>query len=60
MKLDPQDPRLTNYALGELDETERAAVEAALANSPECRCVVDEIRGTAGLLTTALQAEPCP
>jgi Ca-activated chloride channel family protein len=54
MKLTPDDPKLTAYALGELDATERAAVEAALARSPECRRAVDEIRALAGNLTTEL------
>lgn len=54
MNLTPDDPKLTAYALGELDATERAAVEAALARSPECRRAVDEIRALAGELTTEL------
>jgi len=54
MNLTPDDPKLTAYALGELDATERAAVEAALARSPECRCAVEEIRALAGELTTEL------
>ena len=54
MKLTPDDPKLTAYALGELDATERAAVEAALARSPECRRAVEEIRALAGALTTEL------
>ncbi|MEQ2010039.1 MAG: zf-HC2 domain-containing protein, partial [Limisphaerales bacterium] len=54
MNLTPDDPKLTAYALGELDATERAAVEAALAHSPECRRAVEEIRALAGELTTEL------
>ena len=58
MKLSIYDPVLTAYALGELDETERAKVERALAESPECRDAVEEIRQTAGLLTQEFSREP--
>src|SRR6185295_9320429 len=50
MKLTPDDPRLTAYALGELDATERAEIEAALKHSPECRQVVEEIQQLGGML----------
>jgi anti-sigma factor RsiW len=54
----PDDPRLTAYALGEIEEADRAAVEAALAANPTLRVNVDEIRATAAQLTAALAAEP--
>lgn len=57
MNLTPDDPKLTAYALGELDATEGAAVEAALARSPECRRAVEEIRALGGELTNALAAD---
>jgi secreted protein with Ig-like and vWFA domain len=57
MNLTPDDPKLTAYALGELDATERAAVEAALARSPECRRAVAEIRALGGELQSALAAD---
>jgi len=57
MNLTPDDPKLTAYALGELDASERAAVEAALANSPECRRTVAEIRALSGELTNAFVAD---
>ncbi len=57
MNLTPDDPKLTAYALGELDAGERAAVEAALARSPECRRAVAEIRARGGDLTNALAAD---
>jgi Ca-activated chloride channel family protein len=60
MPLDPTDPRLTAFALGELDEAERATVEAELADSAEGRQFVDEIRATARLLTEQLRQEPSP
>jgi Ca-activated chloride channel family protein len=60
MPLDPNDPRLTAYALGELDDAERAEVEAELAGSPEPRRWIDEIETTARLLTEQLRHEPSP
>jgi Ca-activated chloride channel homolog len=60
MSLDFSDPRLTAYALDELDATERAEVEAELAGDPERRRLVEEIRATARLLTEHFQNEPRP
>ncbi len=60
MSLDPDDPRLTAYALGELDGAERAAFEAELAESPESQSLIDEIRATARLLSEHLHQEPSP
>src|SRR5262245_48660278 len=60
MNLNPDDPRLTAYALGELPESERAAIEAELQHSPECRKAVEEIQQTAKLLSQDLATEPCP
>jgi len=57
---DPDDPRLTAYALGELDPAEVAAVEAQLADCPESRRAVAEICATAQLLTGELAREPAP
>lgn len=54
MKLTPDDSKLTAYALGDLDATERDGIETALARSPECRRAVAEIRALAGELTTEL------
>jgi Ca-activated chloride channel family protein len=58
MTLDPNDPRLTAYALGELAETERAAIEHELLHSEASRQTVEEIRQTAGLLKEELGTEP--
>ncbi len=55
--MDPSDPRLTAFALGELEPCEQAAVEHAIAQSNLCRQTVDEIRQTATLLTAGLKAE---
>lgn len=41
---DPDDPRLTAYALGEATADERQAVELILAASPEARATVEETR----------------
>ncbi|MEX2285831.1 MAG: von Willebrand factor type A domain-containing protein [Planctomycetaceae bacterium] len=57
---DPNDPRLTDYVLGELGETERAEVERLLDRSPEARAAVDEILEVSGLLTESLKAAPAP
>ena len=45
MKIPPHDdPRLTAYALGELDASERSAIEVLLSESPESRQFVEDIR----------------
>lgn len=60
MTFDPEDPRLTAYALGELDGDERLAVERLLAADPQAQQVVARTRALAGLLGEALAAEPPP
>jgi hypothetical protein len=60
MTLRENDPRLTAYALGELDEAERREVEALLADDEQARQAVEEIRHLAGMLTDELAAEPAP
>ncbi len=57
MKLSPDDPRLTAYALGELEGGERAAIEAALQTDAVARAAVEEIRATARGIEAALAAE---
>ncbi|MCH8243477.1 MAG: hypothetical protein IH897_12845, partial [Planctomycetes bacterium] len=57
MKFDLDDPKLTAYVLGELDDNERAEVESLLKSSAEARSVVEEIRKTANLLETELAGE---
>ncbi len=52
------DAKLTAYALGELDEQERAAVAARLEADPAAQRTVEEIRHVAGLLRDELGAEP--
>ena len=57
-RFDVNDPRLTAYALGELDEKDRAEVEAELAKNQAAREAVAEIHAAADLLTRELQQEP--
>ncbi|MFN0052864.1 MAG: von Willebrand factor type A domain-containing protein [Planctomycetales bacterium] len=59
-RLPIDDPRLTAYALGELDSAEQAEIEEWLARSPASRATVDDIRELAGLLSAGLQSEPAP
>src|SRR5438128_377285 len=60
MPFDPDDPRLTAYALGELAEAELTEFEVQLADDPTARQAVEEIRATAQLLTDHLRREPTP
>jgi Ca-activated chloride channel homolog len=59
-KVDSDDPRLTAYALGELEGEERTQLAAAVAADPALQAIVEEIRDTAARLTAALEAEPMP
>ncbi|WP_406693713.1 VWA domain-containing protein [Singulisphaera sp. Ch08] len=60
MTFDASDPRLTAYALGELDGSDRAEIEALIAESALARQFVDEIRETGQLLTTQFRSETGP
>jgi anti-sigma factor RsiW len=51
--IDQNDPRLTDYVLGELSATEANEIEQAIQNSPELEAAVEEIRSTVGLLGDA-------
>ena len=53
MTHEPEDPRLTAYALGELDANQRAEVEALLARDPDARREVDALRVLGQDLATA-------
>jgi Ca-activated chloride channel family protein len=57
MKIENDDPILTAYALGELSDADRRAVEAELAMNPAAREAVSEIRATANLLSQQLQLQ---
>jgi Ca-activated chloride channel homolog len=58
MTIQLTDEKLTAYALGELEETERAAVEAALADDEDARQTVADLEALAELATEALADEP--
>ena len=60
MLTDPDDPRLTAYALGELDGVEIAEIETLLIRSDESRRLVDEVRATAKMLAESLSSERLP
>ena len=49
---------LTEFAIGELDETRAAEIEQMLSEDPQGRQTVDELRGVAELLTEQLATEP--
>src|SRR5262245_23969306 len=50
--------KLTAYALGELDDAERAVFEAQVAASESARREVDEIKAAAALLKQAFGSAP--
>lgn len=54
MKLQPEDPSITAYVLGELTPEEAAAVEAAVEKDPAIRAAVLEAREMSKLLTGTL------
>ncbi len=57
--MNPDDPKFTAYALGELhNEVDRAEVEQALSDNPELQKSLDEIRSVSSLLEDALKDEP--
>lgn len=56
-KISPDDPRLTAYALGELEPAERAAFERLLERDAAARAALDEIRATVAALDAALERE---
>lgn len=61
MKISKEDPRLTAYAFGEIeDPKERAEIEQALAANPELQAELESIRGMAELLSSGLSEETAP
>ncbi|GJM21819.1 MAG: hypothetical protein DHS20C15_17340 [Planctomycetota bacterium] len=54
------DPRLTAYALGELQGEDAAAVERFLADNPDARAAVDELRALGDTLSAELANESAP
>lgn len=57
-RIDENDPRLTAYALGELEGDEAKPIEDALAAQPELRDAVEEVRAMSRILASELQKEP--
>ena len=57
MNFDIDDPRLTAFALGELDESDKQDIERLLADRPDLRKDIDEITLTARLLSDQLHDE---
>lgn len=58
--LSPDDPKLTAYALGELDLEESARVADSIKGDVVAQAAVEEIRSWAGQLEAALENEPIP
>ncbi len=60
MNITPDDPRLTAFALGELEGDEALAIAAVVAADPALMAAVDEVREMVGDLEGALAAEVLP
>lgn len=60
MKLNPDDPRLTAYALDELGSDDRISIEDALKDDAEAQQAVAEIRFVSGLLKRGFAEEKVP
>ena len=60
MKLTPDSPEITAYAVGETTAEEHALIEKALAESPELRAEIQALRRLADTLETELSAESAP
>ena len=56
--ISPDDPRLTLFALGEMEPSEQANFEKLLEQDAAARAVVAEIRATAATVAAALEQEP--
>jgi len=57
MNLDPEDPRLTDYLMGELSADESATFERAVAADPALQVAVREIEDMQRLLSNSLAPE---
>jgi len=60
MSIDPDDPRLTRYALGEMDAQEREAFVRELQADPAARAELDQIRALGARLEASFAREPAP
>jgi Ca-activated chloride channel homolog len=56
----PDDPRLTAYALDEMEADERSQFEQLLQHDATAQAAVAEIRATTQALASALEHEPAP
>jgi Ca-activated chloride channel homolog len=56
----PDDPRLTAYALDEMEADERSQFEQLLQQDATAQAAVAEIRATTRALASALEQEPAP
>ncbi|QJE95054.1 VWA domain-containing protein [Luteolibacter luteus] len=56
MKLEPDDPRLSAWVLGELPASEAQEVERAVAGDPALQAAAAELRGVGDFLSSALAA----
>ena len=56
-KITKDDPRLTAFVLGELDQADTEQIQGAISNSPELASAVEEIRVAVQLLGEAYQTE---
>src|SRR5262249_25664172 len=54
MNFNPDDPKWTAYVLGEMEESDRAALELELESSAEAREFVEELRFTASIMKEGL------
>jgi Ca-activated chloride channel family protein len=57
MNFNPDDPKWTAYVLGEMEESDRAALELELESSGEAREFVEELRFAASMMKEGLAAE---
>lgn len=58
MKINREDPRITAYLLGELEDKEREQFEKELEQAPESRDYLDELRLTVEMVSEELSQEP--
>ncbi len=58
MSFDPNDPRITAYAFGELSGAERADFESEMQESDDLRRAVDDTRQAVDTLANELKGEP--
>ena len=54
------DPKYTAYVLGELEATERAAVEAEMKQDPQIAALIVDLRAATQQISAVLAKEPLP